>query len=145
MKQTGKNAMYQGSCLCGAITLEVHGAIDAIIHCHCSKCRKSSGTAYATNGFVNAADIQLKTGQALLAGYEASPGKVRHFCRVCASPIYSSNTQTPDKLRLRLGILDSDIVERPISHNFVSSKANWDELDADLPHYNGHEPSRHGK
>jgi hypothetical protein len=91
---------------------------------------------------VYAADLRLKAGQQLLAGYEMSPGKVRHFCRVCASPIFSSNTQTPDKLRLRLGILDSDIVERPSSHNFVSSKANWEEFDAELPHYNGHEPDR---
>lgn len=31
--------MYQGSFLCGVVTLEIHGGIDSIIHCHCSKCR----------------------------------------------------------------------------------------------------------
>ncbi|WP_449360614.1 GFA family protein [Alishewanella longhuensis] len=46
------NFMHQGSCLCGAVTLEIHGGIDSIVHCHCSKCRKSTGTAYATNGSV---------------------------------------------------------------------------------------------
>ncbi len=134
--------MYQGSCLCGAVTLEVHGKIDSIIHCHCSKCRKSSGTAYATNGFVDKNDVSIKAGHEFIAAYETSPGKKRHFCKVCASPIFSSNQEVPDKLRLRLGILDSDIVERPGSHNFVSSRANWDDLDADLPRYEGYEPSR---
>lgn len=134
--------MYQGSCLCGAVSVEIQGGIDAIIHCHCSKCRKSSGTAYATNGFVEATAFVIKTGQSQIAHYETSPGKKRHFCNVCASPIFSSNDASPALLRLRLGILDSDIVERPISHNFVSSKANWDELDAALPRYDGHEPSR---
>jgi hypothetical protein len=134
--------MYQGSCLCGAVTLEVHGTIESIIHCHCSICRKSSGTAYATNGFVGRNNLVIKTGQELIAYYEATPGKRRHFCKVCASPVFSSNEQTPDKLRLRLGILDSEIVERPMSHNFVSSRANWDDLDADLPRYDGYEPSR---
>ncbi len=134
--------MYQGSCLCGAVTLEVHGKIDSIIHCHCSKCRKSSGTAYATNGFVDTSDVSIKMGQESIAYYETSPGKKRHFCKVCASPIFSSNQEVPDKLRLRLGILDSDIEERPGSHNFVSSRANWDDLDADLPRYEGYEPSR---
>lgn len=133
--------MYQGSCLCGAITLEV-GGIDAIIHCHCSKCRKSSGSAYATNGFVAYADFVIKTGQELLSYYETAPGKKRHFCKICASPIFSSNDAAPERLRLRLGILDTDIAERPISHNFVSSRANWDDLDAPLPRYDGHEPSR---
>lgn len=134
--------MYQGSCLCGAVTIEVHGGIDSIIHCHCSMCRKSSGTAYATNGFVAKAGLLIKTGEEQINYYEIAPGKKRHFCSVCASPIFSSNDESPELLRLRLGILDTDIVERAISHNFVSSSANWDDLDAELPRYNGHEPSR---
>ncbi len=134
--------MYQGSCLCGAVTLEVHGNIESIIHCHCSTCRKTSGTAYATNGFIATKDLLIKTGQDNIAFYEAVQGKKRHFCKVCASPIFSSHEQSPDRLRLRLGILDSAIEERPMSHNFVSSRANWDDLDATLPRYDGHEPSR---
>ncbi|ALS96827.1 GFA family protein [Lacimicrobium alkaliphilum] len=134
--------MYQGSCLCGAVTLEIHGGIESIIHCHCSKCRKNSGTAYATNGFIATRDLLIKTGNENMTFYETAPGKKRHFCKVCASPVFSSNEQSPDRLRLRLGILDSDILERPISHNFVSSKANWDDPDAALPRYDGHEPGR---
>jgi hypothetical protein len=134
--------MYQGSCLCEAVTLEIHGGIDSIIHCHCSKCRKSCGTAYATNGFIATKELVIKTGKELITFYETSPGKKRHFCKVCASPIFSSNEQSPDRLRLRLGILDSDIEERPLLHNFVSSSANWDDLDATLPRYDAHEPTR---
>jgi hypothetical protein len=137
--------MYQGSCLCGAVTLEIHGGIDSIIHCHCSKCRKGSGTAYATNGFVATAALRITAGQELIAAYESSPGKKRHFCKVCASPIFSSNAASPELLRLRLGILDSDITERPVSHNFVSSKANWDDLDANLPRSDSYEPGRNIK
>ena len=70
------------------------------------------------------------------------PGRSRHFCSQCGSPVYSSNEDDPTRLRIRLGIIDSEIIERPISHNFVSSKANWEDLEADLPHYDGLEPSR---
>lgn len=134
--------MYYGSCLCGKVSLTLDGPIDAIIHCHCSKCRKNSGTAYATNGFVAREDLTISAPQEALGRYETSPGKFRYFCSTCASPIYSENTQDPTRLRLRLGILDSEIEERPLSHNFVSSRANWDDLDADLPRYDGHEPGR---
>ena len=134
--------MYQGSCLCGGIRFTLNGPISSIIHCHCSLCRKSSGTAYATNGFINRQDLTITQGQELLNAFELRPGKARHFCRNCASPIYSSNQQDPERLRLRLGILDSDIEERPLSHNFVTSSANWDDLDADLPRYEAHEPGR---
>ena len=136
--------MYRGSCLCGAIKIEISGPISDIIHCHCSLCRKNSGTAYATNGFINTDEFLIHDPGNKLASYEFKPGKLRHFCSVCASPIFSSNSDNPSKLRLRLGILDSDISERPVSHNFVSSKANWDDLDADLPRFDGFEPSRFG-
>ncbi|MBU1294891.1 MAG: GFA family protein [Gammaproteobacteria bacterium] len=65
--------MYQGSCLCGAVTLEIHGGIDSIIHCHCSKCRKSCGTAYTTNGFIATKELVIKTRKELKPLY--STGK----------------------------------------------------------------------
>ncbi|WP_414830463.1 GFA family protein [Alteromonas sp. H39] len=134
--------MYQGSCLCGAIKIELTGSITSIIHCHCSLCRKNSGTAYATNGFVNKDEFRILDPEDKLNHFEFKKGKLRHFCSVCASPIFSSNSEKPEKLRIRLGILDTDIKEKPTSHNFVSSKANWDNLDDDLPRYDSFEPGR---
>lgn len=134
--------MYTGSCLCGGVQLTITGKISDIIHCHCSLCRKSTGSAFATNGFVNTADFTVTQGQELLHHFALKSGRQRHFCRVCASPIYSSNTADPARIRIRLGILDSEIVEKPISHNFVTSKANWDSLDVNLPQYEAHEPGR---
>ena len=134
--------MYQGKCLCGEVHIKVNGKISDIIHCHCSLCRKNSGTAFATNGFINTADFEITSGKTSLSSFSFMPGRSRHFCSQCGSPVYSSNEDDPTRLRIRLGIIDSEINERPISHNFVSSKANWEDLEADLPHYDGLEPSR---
>ena len=122
--------------------IKVTGKISDIIHCHCSLCRKASGSAYATNGFVNSADFEIVEGRECVSSFESRPGKFRHFCANCASPIYSSNTADEFRIRLRLGILDSDILEKPVSHNFVTSKANWEDLDSVLPRYEQHEPNR---
>lgn len=134
--------MYLGQCLCGTINLKISGAISDIIHCHCSLCRKNSGSAFATNGFINTADFEITSGEAFLTTFAFKPGRNRHFCSKCGSPVFSSNEQDPTRLRLRLGIVDSDISERPSSHNFVSSKANWEDLDENLPRYDAFEPSR---
>ncbi|RRS07086.1 GFA family protein [Pseudoalteromonas sp. J010] len=133
---------YKASCLCQTVKIEIRGAISDIIHCHCSLCRKSTGTAYATNGFVKADEFIVQSGKDSLKAYTVKPGRKRHFCVHCASPIYSSNDADPNRIRLRLGIVDSDINERPMSHNFVSSKANWDDLDDCLPRYDAFEPNR---
>lgn len=134
--------MYHGKCLCGEVEVTINGKISDIIHCHCSLCRKNSGTAFATNGFINAAEFSITKGENSLSTFSFKPGRNRYFCRQCGSPIYSSNDQYPTRFRIRLGLLDSDIVEKPISHNFVSSKANWEDLDAKLPRYDAFEPTR---
>lgn len=126
--------MYVGKCLCAEVMVKINGPISDIIHCHCSLCRKNSGTAYATNGFINRADFEIVTGENSLTTFAFKPGRNRHFCTKCGSPaVFSSNDQDPNRLRIRLGILDSDIAERPISHNFVTSKANWEDFDIMLP------------
>jgi hypothetical protein len=134
--------MYLGKCLCGEVHIKVNGNISEIIHCHCSLCRKNSGTAFATNGFINTTEFEITSGETSLTSFSFKPGRSRHFCSKCGSPVYSSNKDDPTRLRIRLGIFDSDITERPISHNFVSSKANWEDLKANLPYYNTFEPSR---
>ncbi len=134
--------MYNGSCLCGAVEVEITGNISSIIHCHCSLCRKSSGTAFATNGFVQATDFTVIKGAEQLSHFAFKPGRWRHFCACCGSPVYSSNEHDPTRIRIRLGILNSAITERPMSHNFYSFKANWEDLDADLPRYASFEPGR---
>jgi len=134
--------MYKGSCLCGSIQFKLDGNVTDIIHCHCSLCRKASGSAYATNGFIDAQGLKLTDQDNTLTFYESSKGKRKYFCKRCGSPIYSSNAQSPERYRLRLGVLDSDISERPMSHNFMTSKANWEDLASELPHYEKHEPGR---
>lgn len=134
--------MYKASCLCGTVKLQIEGSITDIIHCHCSKCRKASGTAYATNGFVLKADLTIQQGQDNLQSYSATPGSQRYFCATCATTLYSETAADPMRVRFRLGVLDTDISERPGSHNFVTSKANWEQFNDRLPHYKGREPNR---
>ena len=40
-------AAFRGSCLCGEVAFEVEGPFDSFLNCHCSRCRKATGTARA--------------------------------------------------------------------------------------------------
>ena len=44
--------MLKGSCLCNAIQYEIEGELGPTMMCHCSKCRKANGSAYAINAAV---------------------------------------------------------------------------------------------
>ena len=136
--------MYTGGCLCGAVRYKINGPIRDIVCCHCSQCRKAQGSAFATNGIVDSDDFELLAGTDLLTGYESTPGQTKYFCRTCGSPIMSRADSSPDQVRVRIGTIDTDIVERPVAHIFVTSKANWEDIGGDLPQYEGYEPGRVG-
>lgn len=81
--------MYTGGCLCGSVRFAIQGPIRNIVYCHCSRCRKAQGSAFATNGIVRANEFTLLSGAELLTGYESSPGQTKYFCKTCGSPILS--------------------------------------------------------
>lgn len=127
--------MYRGSCLCGTVSYELRGELGPVVQCHCSRCRKAQGSAYATNSPVKEADFHLLSGQESLRDFESSPGKFRTFCSRCGSPVYSRALAKPGILRLRIGLLDTPLSVRPVAHIFASSHAEWDVIRDDLPQY----------
>ncbi len=127
--------MYKGSCLCGQVRYEVAGSIDDIVFCHCSLCRKAQGSAFATNGNVEAKHFRFIQGSDNLTQYESNPGHSKYFCTTCGSPVMSLNERVPDTIRIRLGSIESDITERPTCHIFTDSKAIWENICDDLPQY----------
>ncbi|MDB6061965.1 MAG: hypothetical protein JWM78_2068 [Verrucomicrobiaceae bacterium] len=127
--------MLNGSCLCGSIRYEIDGELGQIIKCHCTKCRKASGSAFATNAIVETANFRFVGDQTTLAEFESMPGVIRVFCRQCGSPLLSRRPATPDIIRVRIGTLDSTIAGKPAVHIFVGSKAEWDDINDELPQY----------
>ena len=127
--------LYTGSCLCGGIHYEIHGEIGEIIECHCQRCRKANGTAFATNAPIQKADFKIVKGEALLKKFASTVTTQRCFCRECGSPIMSIKTETPDTYRLRIGTLDTPLEHKPSMHIFVAHKAEWDIICDDLPQY----------
>ena len=134
--------MTTGSCLCGGVAFRIDGALAPIQACHCTQCRKAQGGPFATNIPVAAAAFHLLQGEALLASYESSPGKVRVFCSRCGSPVYSRRAALPDVLRVRAGLLDGALAARPAWHAHTASACGWWPIDDDLPRYpNGAPPA----
>ena len=127
--------MLKGSCLCNAVQYEIRGELGPIVMCHCSRCRKANGSAFASNAPVNTTDFHLLHGKDNIAEYESSPGVFRAFCHQCGSPLYSRRPAMPEVLRLRIGTLDTPIEDKPTAHIFVASKAEWDEIHDDLPQH----------
>jgi hypothetical protein len=136
--------VIEGSCLCGSVRFEISGRLGPVGYCHCSQCRKASGSAFAANASVRRNHLSFRSGEEKIREYESSPGKYRAFCSACGSPLYSRTEQDPESRRIRLGTLDSDPGRRPMAHVFVASKAPWHEITDDLPRFDGFPPPPKG-
>jgi hypothetical protein len=130
--------MYTGGCLCGKVRYQISAKLEDMVYCHCSLCRKAQGSAFASNANIDKKHFQFTAGEDQLTAYEALPGHHKYFCKHCGSPIISSNVAHPDKFRVRVGTIETDINERPVAHIYASSKANWENICDDLPQFDSY-------
>jgi hypothetical protein len=135
VRRSPEHTMYKGSCLCRNVQYEIAGEIGEFGYCHCTSCRKASGTAHAANAPVRRIDFHLVSGADYLREFESSPGKVRVFCSRCGSPLYAYLRADLDIIRIRLGTLDTPFEREPMAHTWVSDKASWGPIDDNLPQF----------
>jgi hypothetical protein len=131
--------MITGSCLCGGVCFEIAEAVGPFELCHCSRCRKASGSAFAAMLGVRTRDFRRVHGQDLIAVYEApvleAPPPYRSsFCRRCGSPVPSPEPAA-EWFEIPAGLLDGDPGLQPDKHIFVELNAPWHEITDSLPQF----------
>lgn len=131
--------MARGSCLCGRVRYEVDDPGIVINCCHCSMCRKASGTAFGTFLHTTLARFRWLAGEDLVKVFEATPGNPRAFCAECGSRLPSIEA-ADDHVILPVGGLDDDPGLRPAVHIFVASRAPWHAVTDDLPKFDERAP-----
>jgi len=103
----GGGRYAEGGCLCGAVRYRIRvpeGGLRAM-HCHCRRCRKSSGAAAATWVEHEPGGFELLRGSP--RAYRSSPGAVREFCGRCGSQLtYRGTDRGEEDLGVTLGSLD---------------------------------------
>lgn len=124
-----------GSCLCGGVTYRASGPIGVIARCYCVQCRKASGAECATNADVPRGSFRVLTGEDLLRDFESSPGQRRVFCGRCGSPVFKRYDDDPDRIRIRLGLLDVDVDTTPRVQVFTSQKLGLTQIDTSIPSF----------
>jgi hypothetical protein len=129
--------VIKGSCLCGSVVFEIERAAGPFELCHCSRCRKASGSAFVAGLGVRVREFRLLAGADLIRTYEApildSPPPYRvTFCANCGSPV----PDPPEGSRwfeIPAGLLDGDPELRPDKHIFVDCKSDWHPITDALP------------
>ena len=69
--------MLQGKCLCEGVRIEIDAPLGPVIACHCSLCRRSTGSAFNPNASVPAERFQITSGRELVHEFSRVPGTYR--------------------------------------------------------------------
>ena len=128
---------HLGSCLCGAVRFEILGDFERFFLCHCGRCRKDTGSAYAANLFSSTAKVNWLSGQAGIKTFRLpSTRQEKSFCLECGSAVPGIQMDGA-VLVVPAGSLDSAIETRPDAHICVASSAGWDRRLEDVHRFDG--------
>jgi len=128
----------KGSCLCGGVVYEIDPPFKIFQYCHCSRCRKFTGSAHAANLFVLPSQFRWLKGEEQLGRFEHPEAKyfATGFCTKCGS-------STPWAVKggvnivVPAGTLDEDPEIKPQQSIFWDSRACWFEENKDLVKFEG--------
>jgi len=129
-------ATLTGSCLCGAVKYEATGVATRFLHCHCSRCRKATGTGHASNLFLQPGTLKWLQGEDQVRSYKVPEAKrfTNSFCAACGSRLPRQAPGT-DAVLIPAGSLDVDAPILPQGRIFTGSAARWACTGDELPAY----------
>jgi hypothetical protein len=120
-----------GGCLCGAVRYEVHGPLRAVVACHCSQCRRTSGHFAAFTATRPEDLVLIESGG--LRWYRSSAMARRGFCGDCGSNLFWEPT-SGGLTSIAAGTLDPPTGLTTAVHVFVGDASDYYAIEDGLPH-----------
>ena len=129
-------AVLIGGCQCGAVRYAVADEFRYAANCHCSGCRKATGSAFKAFAGIERGKLEITSGLDDLFVIGDDDGNDTR-CGACGSFLFSV-VREGTFVHVALGSLIDTPSIRPTEHIFVGSKAPWFEITDDLPQFDGH-------
>jgi hypothetical protein len=116
----------RGSCLCGSVTYEISLPVDRFIYCHCSRCRKATGSAHAANIYIEPDAFRWTRGEDKIRRFDLPSARsfATSFCADCGAPL-PHQTRSGREVVVPAGSLDDDPGVRPTANFYSEFRAPW--------------------
>lgn len=123
-----------GSCLCGAVQYSVADEFIYSLNCHCSQCRRATGSAFKAFAGIERRKLRITQGEASVLAFGDDDNAHDARCKTCGSLLYSV-VRGGAFVHVTLGTLVDAPSIRPSAHIFVGSKAPWFTITDELPQH----------
>lgn len=128
----------KGACLCGRVQYQVNGPLEMFHICHCTQCRRSTGSAHASNIFTSKDNIEWLAGEDLVKRFDPDePGVIsKAFCTHCGSLVPYVSAKS-GKLIVPAGGLSEEPNIKPQDNIFWKDRASWYDAVPGAPRFDG--------
>ena len=128
----------QGACLCGRVRFQITGPFEEFHLCHCSQCRRATGSAHAANIFSTQDRIEWLAGEDLVKRYTPEQPDVisKRFCTHCGSPVPYTSLAS-GRLIIPAGSLSQAPGITPDDNIFWADRADWYDAGVEAQHVDG--------
>jgi hypothetical protein len=123
-----------GRCMCGTVEYTVVDAFRYAMNCHCSNCRRATGSAFKPFAGIERTQLRIARGGDSVSIYGDEEAAHDVHCKTCGSLLYSV-VRDGAYVHVAMGTLIDDPTIRPSMHIFVGSKAKWHQITDNLPQY----------
>ena len=120
-----------GECFCRAVRYQVEDGFAYAWNCHCSNCRRTTGSAFKPFAGIERDKLIVTQGESKLTLFGDDNANDTH-CRICGSLLYSV-VRNGGFVHVAMGTLIDAPTIRPGAHIFVGSKAPWFTITDGLP------------
>lgn len=127
----------EGGCNCGEIRYKIQGEPAVVAACHCTRCRRQSGSMYSVNLVVSTSAFTMEGTPKVFEDRDTTSGApvLREFCGNCGSPIRSLLGSNPDIIAVKAGTLDDPGPYAPALHVFTRSRVTWVDIPEGTPQF----------
>jgi len=115
----------KGECLCGGVKFRIEGNIPNLYQCHCSLCRKVTGSSANAATFVKQENFRWLSGQDKISSFQKPTGYRSDFCSVCGSPV-PNQLRGMELLWVPAGLLEESFKAAVNVHLHMNSAASWE-------------------
>lgn len=133
LSATSGNRTLTGQCLCGAVHYAVMDAFLYALNCHCSNCRRATGSAFKPFAGIERTKLHITKGDNNLLIFGGENGNDTR-CKACGLLLYSV-VRDGAFVHVTMGTLVDNPTIRPTAHIFVGSKAPWFTITDGLPQH----------
>lgn len=137
---TMSDVTLRGGCLCGSVRYAATGEPSRFYHCHCSRCRKATGTGHASNLFLKGT-LAWQSGEDDIRSYKVPEAQrfTNTFCRQCGGRV-PRFIEAAGIVFIPAGSLDDEPGMTAQARIFLGSRAAWSCDSTALPEYGEYPP-----